>query len=164
MDQNFVFCLFCETSQEHKVETFLQNIGFNVISALVERIIFKNGKQVLEKRAIIPGYVFFEHDHEPDWNNICKYKYIHYPLHYMDKSKCLRKNDLDFINWLKINKGTIKISKAINIGNKIKIIEGPLKELEGKIVKINKKQKCAGVKIDGEGINNVIWLSYEHIV
>src|SRR5215470_4901375 len=136
MDQKFVFCLFCETSQEYKVETFLQNIGFNVISALVERIVFKNGKQVLEKRAIIPGYVFFENINEPDWNKICEYKYIHYPLHYMDKSKYLKKND-----------ETIKISKVINIGNKIKIIEGPLKELEGKIVKINKKQKCIGVKI-----------------
>lgn len=51
----------------------------------------------------------------------------------------------------------------MEIGKKIKIMEGPLKELEGKIVKINKKQKCAGIKIDGEKINNIIWLSYEII-
>jgi transcriptional antiterminator NusG len=164
MDQNFVFCLFCETSYEGRVETFLRNNGFNVISALVERNIYKNGKLVKEKRSIIPGYVFFEDNKEPDWDKICEFKHIHYPLHYMDKSKSLKKNDLDFVNWLKRNNGLVKISKVMDIGKKIKIIEGPLKELEGNIVKINKKQKCIGVKIDGDGINNIIWLSYEHIM
>ena len=51
----------------------------------------------------------------------------------------------------------------MEIGNKIKIMEGPLKEWEGQIVKINKRQKCACVKIDGDGLKNTIWLSYEII-
>ena len=72
-------------------------------------------------------------------------------------------NDLDFVKWLKGFNGKIKTSKAVEIGKKIKIIEGPLTDLEGKIVKINKKQKCVGIKIEGEGINNIVWLSYELI-
>ena len=47
---------------------------------------------------------------------------------------------------VKKNNGKIKISKVKNIGNKIKIIECPLKELEGKIVKINKKQETRNKK------------------
>ena len=159
----FVFCIFCETSQENNVEAFLQNIGLNVISALVERNVVKNGKSVKEFRSIIPGYVFFENKFEPDWNEICKQKYIYYPLHYTDNDKRLRTNDLHFVKWLKKNNGIIKISKAMEIGKKIKILEGPLKELDGKIVKINKRQKCAGIKLEGEKIKNIIWLSYELI-
>jgi transcription antitermination factor NusG len=163
MAQNFVFCIFCKASEESKVEAFLKKIGLNVISALVERTIFKNGKWQKELRSVIPGYVFFENNCEPDWEKIYGNKYVYYSLHYSDKSKCLKENDLNFIKWLKRQNGTITISKAINVGKKIKILEGPLKELEGKIVKINKRQKCAGVKIEGEGINNIIWLSYEDI-
>jgi len=143
------------------VETFLQNIGYNVITALVERNIVRNRKTVKELRSIIPGYVFFENNCEPDWNEICKYKHIYYPLQYNDNQKKLKDNDLYFVNWLKGCNGKINISKAMEIGNKIKFINGPLLELEKNIVKINKRQKCAGIKLEGEKINNLIWLSYE---
>jgi len=142
----------------------LEKNGINVISALVERKIYKNGKWIKELRSIISGYVFFENNCEPDWEIICNNKYIYYPLQYMDKSKNLRENDLNFIKWLNKNNGKIEISKVKSIGNKIQIIEGPLKELEGKIVKINKKQKCVCVGIEGEGIRNTIWLSYEMVI
>ena len=79
----------------------------------------------------------------------------------MNKQKSLKDNDLDFVKWLKGFNGIIKTSKAVEIGKKIKIVEGPLMGLEGKIVKINKKQKCIGLRIEGEGINNIVWLSYE---
>ena len=164
MSQKFVYCIYCETSKENMVEALLQGLGYDVISALVERNTVKNKKMVKEFRSIIPGYVFFENGYEPDWNEISKIKYVYYPLHYSDKSKGLKENDLHFIKWLKNNNGIIKISTAMEIGKKIKIMEGPLKELEGKIVKINKKQKCAGIKIEGENINAIIWLSYELIV
>jgi transcriptional antiterminator NusG len=162
-DKELYFCLFCETLKEAKVETFLKRLGLNVISALVERKTFKNGKWAKELRAIIPGYVFFENNCEPDWDIICKNFYVYFPLHYPDKSKYLKGKDLDFINWLKRHNGLIKISKAIEIGTKVKILEGPLKELEGQIIKINKRQKCVCVNIEGEGIKNTIWLSYEII-
>jgi len=64
---------------------------------------------------------------------------------------------------VKKNNGIIQISKVLKIGNKIQVLEGPLKEYEGKIVKINKRQKCVAIKLDGEGIKNEIWLSYDYI-
>jgi transcriptional antiterminator NusG len=163
MDENFVYCVFCESTRESKVELFLKNLGYNVISALAERKVVKNGKTIKELRSIIPGYVFFENDNEPEWNEIIKSKHIYYPIRYGNNEKKLRDNDLRFVKWLMKNRGIIKISKAVEIGKKIKIIEGPLKEMEGNIVKINKKQKCVGVNIEGEGIKNIIWLSYEYI-
>ena len=122
-----------------KTETFLQSIGYNVISTLVERNIVKRGKWVKDFRSIIPGYVFFESVTEPDWNEIYKCKHIIYALHYSNNQKQLKGNDLKFVKWIKGNGGKIKVSKAMEIGRRIKIAEGPLKELEGKIVKINKK-------------------------
>jgi transcriptional antiterminator NusG len=141
-------------------------MGYNVISALAERKVVVNGKIKNVLRSIIPGYVFFENENILDgliWRDICKMQYIYFPLKYMDNEKGLRGKDLEFANWLKGNNGIIKISKVIEIGNKIKVMEGPLKDFEGKIIKINKRQKCAAIKLDGEGIEKVIWLSYEYI-
>ena len=161
MKEKFVFCVFCEVSKEREVEEHLKQLGYTVISALVERNIFRYKKFVKEFRSIIPGYVFFESELEPKWEEVLRNIHIYYSLHYGDNDKKLKNEDLHFVQWLKGNKGRIKISKAKRVGDKIKIVEGPLKELEGKIVKINKRQKCAGVKIEGEGIKNIIWLSYE---
>ena len=161
MEKSFFYCLFCETSREPEAEALLKKLGCTVISVLVERNIYKNGKFAKESRPIIPGYVFIEAENEPDWKEICKLKYVYKPLRYSGNRKKLRGNDFEFVKWLKGHNGKIKTSKAAKIGTKIKIIEGPLKELEGRIVKINKRQKCAGVKIEGDGIKNIIWLSYE---
>ena len=164
--EKFVYCITCKASFENKVELILKNMGYNVISALTERKFFVKGKVVDELRSIIPGYVFFEHENLLDgffWKEICKMDYIFFPLKYPDNERALRGKDLEFINWLRKNNGIIKISKVIEIGTKIKVMEGPLKDLDGKIVKINKRQKCAGIKLEGEGIDRIIWLSYEYI-
>jgi transcriptional antiterminator NusG len=166
MYEGFVFCICCEVSKENMVESFLKQMGYNVISALVERTIIENGNIKNVLRSIIPGYVFFESENLLEiffWRDICKIEYIYYPLKYADNEKCLRGKDLAFVNWLKVNKGIIKISKVTEIGKKIKILEGPLKNYEGNIIKINKRQKCVAIKLDGEGIENIIWLSYEYI-
>ena len=166
MCKKYFFCLFCETSREKDVELYLRQMGYNVITALVERKVFVKGKIKNVLRSIIPGYVFFENENILDgisWKDLCKMQYIYFPLKYTDNEKALRGKDLDFVNWLEGNNGIIKISKVIKNGKKIKAVEGPLKDFVGKIIKINKRQKCAAVKLDGEGIEKIIWLSYEYI-
>jgi transcription antitermination factor NusG len=161
MEAASVYCLFCETSRENRAEAFLKGLGYGVISASVERIVVKKGKAAREFRPIIPGYVFFENDYEPDWDAICGSKYIYYPLRYADNDKRLKGRDLSFVRWLKGNGGVINVLKVMEAGKKIKIIEGPAAGLGGEIVKVNRRQKCVGVKVEGDGIRNIIWLSYE---
>jgi transcriptional antiterminator NusG len=166
MLDKYVYCLSCKATFENKVELILKNMGYTVISALAERKIIVKETVVDELRSVIPGYVFFENDNVLDvlcWKEICKKDNVFFPLKYPDNEKALRGKDLEFINWLKANNGIIKLSKVIEIGTKIQPIEGPLKELDGKIVKINRRQKCAGIKLEGEGINGIIWLSYEYV-
>ena len=158
-----VYCLFCETTQEKSVEENLRKAGYSVISIFAERKLVKNGQIKQELRPIIPGYVFFENKIEPNWDEMSNIRHVFYPLKYSNNEKRLRGRDLEFAQWLKTHNGTIKISKVVDIGRKIKIIEGPLKDYEGKIIKVNKRQKCAAIKIDGEGLEFVIWLSYEYI-
>ena len=109
----------------------------------------------------MPGYVFFENDSEPNWYEICKCQYVYYPLGNANSSRNLKNRDLDFIEWLKGNNGKIGISSAKKAGNRIEFINGPLLELGKYIVKLNKKQKCAGIRIAGDNIKEIIWLSYE---
>jgi transcriptional antiterminator NusG len=156
-----VYCLFCATGKESVVETLLEKLGFHVISAAAERFICKKKKRIKVRRRIIPGYVFFASEETPDWGKIIGAKYVFYPLEYGDGTRALHGEDLNFIHWLLNRRCVIPISAAIKEGTKIRILEGPLKEYEGKILKINTRQRCAEIKINGEQIVNTIWLSFD---
>jgi transcriptional antiterminator NusG len=159
MPKKFVYCIFCKVKQENKIELILKNMGYNIIPASAERNLIVNGKIKNVLRSIIPGYIFFETYEIVDiirWKEICEIQDIFFPLKYYDNKKMLRGKDLEFINWVKRNNGIIKISKVVEIGKKIKAVEGPLKDYEGSIIKINKKRKCIAVKIDGEAIDKII--------
>jgi transcriptional antiterminator NusG len=141
----------------------LSSLGYEIISSISERNVIKNGKTIKQFRPIVSGYVFFSSEMEPDWRTIIGFKDIFYPLRYSDDSKCLRGYDIAFVHWLIRHNGVIGVSKAIQCGTRIKIVEGPLKEYEGNIIKVNKRQKSVMIQIDTEGIINTVWLSYEYI-
>lgn len=155
------YCIFCRTGFENQVEAFLKKNGLAVISSIVERNVMKHRKPHKEFRPLIPGYVFFESDSEPAWMELRQSEYIFYPLRYADNQARLRGKDLEFVRWLKRHDGAIGISKAMQAGNRVRILDGPLKEYEGRITKINKRQKCAEIEIGAETIVRKVWLNYE---
>jgi transcriptional antiterminator NusG len=109
----------------------------------------------------MPGYVFFESDSTPDWKTIAWIPAVYKPLSYADGVYALRGRDLEFVSSLMKNNGVYKISRAVADGSKIKIIDGPLKDFSGSIVKVNRRKGRALVKLEGEGIINEIWLGFE---
>ncbi|MDR0557593.1 MAG: hypothetical protein LBG43_06985 [Treponema sp.] len=104
--------------------------GLAVISLIVERNVVKHRKPRKEFRPLIPGYALLESVHEPDWLELRQSEYIFYPFRYADNETRLRGKDLEFAQWLKKHDGTIGISRAIQAGNRIRILDGPLKEYE----------------------------------
>jgi transcription antitermination factor NusG len=163
MPEEHIYCIFCETGKETKVQDRLRELGFTVILPVVERMVFKRKKQTRELRPLLPGYVFLHHDCEPDWKKVNRLDYVYCALGYSDNSKVLRNKDLDFVHWVMRRNHIVEISKAVQVGTKVKIVSGPLKEWEGNIIRLNSRSKCAEVKIDTEGIAHKIWLSYELI-
>jgi transcriptional antiterminator NusG len=158
-----VYCLACFSGQERKVEDFIKQSGYKVISAIVERSVVKNGKRYKEFRSLLPGYVFMVSDGLPVWDMLIRFRYICRPLRYGDGTMCLRGGDLDFVRWLQRYNGVIETSKVIQEGTKIRIISGPLMDYEGKIIKVNKRQKCAAVRLVSEKIPCTVWLSFDFI-
>jgi transcriptional antiterminator NusG len=150
-----------ECARETYVENFLRRGGLSVIPARAERTVYRNGKPKKESRPLIPGYVFFESGRVPDWEAIVWFPAVYKPLSYADDSFALRGRDLEFVRSLMKNNGVYKISRAVADGSKIRIVDGPLKDYEGSIVKVNRRKGWALVKIAGEGIINNIWLGFE---
>lgn len=158
------YCLFCRAGQEGKVMDCLCKGGISCFSPQVDRWKPEKSGSVKRLCRLLPGYVFIESEEEPDWNELRKISGVLRVLSYADGTYALRGSDMGFIAWLKSLNGIIEVSLVIQEGSKIQFIEGPLANMSGHIVKVNKKRRAVAVQFgDGESLFQTIWCSFDYV-
>ena len=165
-DQRIVktYCLFCISGQENKIVEKLRSYGYVPLAPQVVRWKPAGGGLKKAVRRLLPGYVFFDTADQPDWQGIRANESVLRILQYDDGARALRDSDAEFVAWLKRYDGMIDVSHVITEGTKLKFIDGPLKEFEGKITKVNRNRKLVQVTLSGEeSMMRVIWCSVEFI-
>jgi transcriptional antiterminator NusG len=85
-------------------------------------------------------------------------------LRYDDNCIELQGDDLAFAEWVLKYDGKIGVSKVMTVGDRIKVYEGPLKDYEGVIKKVNKQRRSALVEVSVGSSTKNIWLAFEWIV
>jgi len=125
------------------------------------------GKFILKKQPLFPGYIFIRLDNEP----IEKYQWMITTtkgfgrfLISNQNVKPLSEEDLNLVLQL-INNGTVAgISEAyFDINDRIVICQGPLSGQEGRIVKVNKRQGRAKIRLDLYNETFLVDLGFEII-
>ena len=159
------YCVYCRPGQDKNAEGKLKDLDYASLSPLEMKPRFVCGKKEIRYHRLMPGYVFFDVpvNTEPDWIKIRQVSSILRVLQYGDGTRALRADDMKFIYWLRENQGVLKASPVIQIGTKIRIIGGPLKDYEGKIVAVNKARERVAVKIGESSLLQRIWFSIEYI-
>lgn len=142
----------------------LKQLGYFALAPLVMKWQPRAGGLRKSACRLLPGYVFFDSEVEPDWQSIHSCDAVLRILQYDDGERAMRDLDADFVAWLKKYNGTIEISHVMQAGTKLNFIDGPLKDIEGKIVKVNKNRKQVQVALGGEkSIIRTVWCSIEYI-
>ena len=158
------YCLFCKAGQEQNVIRMLQERGARPLAPMA--VHFQPGERGLEKarRRLLPGYVFFQQEQEPDWTGIIRYSAVLKILHYRDETPELRGADLDFVKWLEMQAGVIDVSRVVKVGTKIAFVSGPLVGMEGQVLKVNKGRRLVQIAVGGDGnLFHAIWCSIEYV-
>jgi len=100
--------------------------------------------------SIFPGYIFIESDNisYDFYKNIRKFPGFCRFLRDNDDIRPLPNDDKRFVYQLSLNGEVAGISKIyFNKDDKIKVISGPMKGLEGEIIKVDKRKKRAKIKL-----------------
>lgn len=71
--------------------------------------------------------------------------------------------DERFAKWLFKYDGLLNFSKAYREGERIKIVSGPLKDMEGQIKRIDKRGRSGQVILQFGGISTKVWLGFDLI-
>jgi transcriptional antiterminator NusG len=156
---NYYF-IACRSGKEEKTRDHLSRLFSRVVDdeyavqiyiPMRQMIDRRRGKKLFNNRPILPGYLLVasETDLTPYAQDVRSVASCYGFLHYVDKTISLKGGDREYASWIMHYKGTIKPSKAIlKKGEPIKIIEGPLQDFFGTILKVDYRHSRALVEFE----------------
>lgn len=160
-----VRCLFCNTGKEEQIVRLIQIKGWGK-ALFPQRIktMFKNGAWTEVVFPLMPGYVFVYSEGEADrFAGFRSLNHVIRVLTYGDGSDTLMGRDLEFADWLWSLNGRIEVMQAVQIGDRIEIVDEVFKRLHGTITKMDRRRRTVRVSLETEGTPKQIWLAYEII-
>ena len=162
---NKAYCLFCCVGYERKVaEAITKNHeSLMAFPVLQEKHQSKNGIRTLVKQVMLPGYVFiYTNEEMPMGQILCNSKALRF-LKDTEGACELSDNNLEYAKWVLEYNGLITCSKAVRLGSRVKVVDGPLKDYEGYIMEISKKNRNGRVEMTFMGRSINVWLPFEWV-
>ena len=157
-------CVFCRTTREKSVAKALEEWFPGLRATAVSRIKNRSeqGRKYTEEQILLPGYVFFRTETE----------FLNEPIRVQDVIRLLKNpqeswrligSDARFAEFVFQHDGILELSKVRNLGDTVKVIEGPLKEMEGQIVKIDRHRRSGLVEFQFDDHLWKTWLAFEFV-
>ncbi len=161
----YAYCLFCRTGQEKAVvqKIAAQFGGIYALAVEKERHQKSKGIRTVVRDVVLPGYVMLYTMEELAPNRLKYMDGLYRLLKNADGKSELMGTDLQFAQWVFENGGLIKTSLAYREGTRVHILDGPLKTLEGKILRIDVRSRCCQVQIPFANREVNIWLSFDFV-
>ncbi len=159
----FSWCLFCKTGSEKHVAEFLTTLNEKIEAIAPTRVLQerRKGKWTRREQILFPGYVFLYAEHEREIDLTKKAPGLYKVLNYDTGFKRLQGTDHEYSMWIYRHHGSIDISKVLTEGRTVKVVDGPLLDGFGTIVRLDKHKRRVWVKFEFDGQIRTVSLSAE---
>ena len=159
------YCLFTLQGLELNIADELNNNYERCLATPLTKMSHRSrkGRKYDVQEVLLGGYIFVFLEKGRDINKIKSSKNYFRILSRQNEDGKLYGRDLDYANWVLEVEGLLSVSEAIKLNGKVKIINGPLKNLEGNIIEYSKRNRNCKIEIEflGQTINT--WLPFEWI-
>lgn len=158
-------CVFCISGKELYVACQLERLTDCIRARAVcqtKRYTIR-GKTTLKNVVVFPGYVLFEAPESCDIFRFTQDDESLSVLTYTDGDWRLYGDDRTYAQWVFQYNGLIGLSKGYQIGDRVQIIDGPLKDIEGCITRIDRRNRSGQVTLRFGGRELKVWLGFEII-
>ena len=137
----------------------------NFIHLTRELSIRRQGKQMKELQPLFPSYIIMQTVNGVDAGTVAELRKIPGFYHFLKNNKeiiPLTNRDLAIIQHFmglgpKIGASLVRFDE----NDRIVVIEGPLKGLEGNIIKVDKRKQRAKIRVEFQGAAHTVDLSFE---
>ena len=157
------YVFFTLSGKEINLAEELNNKYENIYSLVLRRIIHRSdhGRKWDEEDILIKGYVFI---YVPENYDIRYIRSDNNPFKILNWKNDLGRlfgEDYRYAHWVLEQNGLIGVSKAIKVNEKVKIVAGPLAEMEGQIVEYSKRNRNCLVELNFMNRTIRTWLPFE---
>lgn len=162
--EHFVRCVFCLTGTEESVIRRIRTQGLGrAISPRKVKPMKMDGQWVDREAPLMPGYVFVYGERQTALRDLRSVEGVIRVLTYgeQDEEGYLTGYDLDFALRVQRNDGVWGKLEAVQEGDFVRIIDGALKELQGKVVGMNRHRHAVQIELSFLGDVRRLWLGYE---
>lgn len=158
-------CIFCRTGNEKILTQKIEAENPQIVVLMAEKLRRRRMAQryIEERVPLFPGYLFFCAQNSDEVLPLMRSADIYRVLRNSDGTWQLQGEDKTFARRLFAQNGVIGLSKAYFEGEKIRIIEGVLKEYEGRILRVNKRAQTVQISMDLCGQEVTTWLGFERV-
>ena len=157
------YVFFTLSGKEEQLAEELNNKYDDIYCLVLKRMMHRSshGVKYDEEDILIKGYVFVYTYNNNDISNIRSDNHLYKTLNAKLENGKLYGLDYDYSKWVLEQNGFIGISKAVKLNEKVKIVSGPLAQLEGYIVEYSKRNRncCVETKFLGQTIK--MWLPFD---
>ena len=159
------YCFFVLSGQELNIADEINNNYDYAIATPLTKMSHRSrkGYKYDVQEILLAGYVFCFLPKGEDIFKIKSSKNILRILNWKNDDGKLYGSDKEYADWILEVEGFLTVSQAINMNGKVKIINGPLKNLEGHIVEYSKHNR--NCKIEINLLNQTInaWLPFDWV-
>ncbi len=163
MENQVARCLFCQTGFENSVVEYVQDyMGLYAFIPKKIKRIKKHGVWTEEEHILFKSYVFVYSDDSVDDTVFFRIPRVIKLLGYNGGgSHALIGGDRAFADALMNQSGVFGTLKAVEVGGRVEVIDGLLKDMSGKVLRVDKRKQMAEIEFDIMGETRSVWLSYE---
>ena len=158
----YVYAVFVQAVKQHIVAHEIPK--FFPCKAMNPILVRRRWKQKTYKEitySLMPGYIFLFSNEKMEPARVRKLDGVLKVLQYDEGQYALTEEDERLARWLAQYDGSIGISQAIQVGDRIQVVEGPMKDNIGKILTVNKHKRCAKVEFQFTGTVFNVWMDFD---
>jgi len=157
------YCVFCKTGSEKDVAQRVHTIDNRIeaiapVCTLQEK---RQGKWVNREQILLPGYAFLYTEEEIQVNLRAEVLDLYKVLKYGVGFRELHGMDYEYSMWIYRHQGSINTSKVLTEGRNVKVIDGPLLDGFGTIVRLDKHKRRVWIDFEFDGQKRLVALSAE---
>ena len=148
---------------EERVATLVNKMFPEIHAMAITQIKHRScrGVRSYSSNIMVPNYILFSAHKDAKVSKMLAISSVSQVLTYAGNIWQLRDEDLFCAQWLFDHNGTIGVSVLLMEGDVVQIIDGPLKDMEGKILRIDKRNRNALVALNLHHQTCKMWLAFE---
>ncbi len=159
------YCLFSTSGGEVRLSNELNHLNRNCLAVPFLRMKRAGASKnsILVQEALFKGYVFIFVPKGFQLNRLQRGEMLFRALDRKENGGALVGDDRRYAEWILSLGGILAVSDAVQINDRVRIVSGPLLDLEGCITGFSRKNKNYRVEFEMMGHKVNTWLPFEFI-